>query len=446
LKIGVVSLGCPKNLVDSEVMMGLIKERKWSITNDPAEADLLIVNTCAFITSAKEESINTILQMAEYKTKGSCQKLLVTGCLGQRYADDLFQDIPEIDAIIGTECYNEIAQIIDRVLKNERFIYVTPPKKYSQPTARVLATPKYTAYLKIAEGCNNCCSFCAIPLIRGPYRSRPYEEIMAEAKSLAKSGVKELIVVAQDTTQYGRDLYGKLRLAELLKELNAIKELKWIRILYCYPESFSDELIDTMAQCEKVCHYVDLPLQHASDTLLASMRRRNTRTEVEELLAKIRKRVPNVCLRTTFIVGFPGETDEQFKELLDFTKKIRFNCAGVFTYSQEEGTRAGKMPNQIPEEVKQARYDELMAEQAKISEEINQAREGSVVEVLIEGFDDEDPTLAFGRSTWEAPDIDGRIFVENAQSLKVGDFVKVKLNQGFTYEVVGELVQGAHKK
>jgi len=446
LKIGVVSLGCPKNLVDSEVMLGLIKARKWTITNEPDKADLLIVNTCAFITSAKEESINTILQMAEYKTSGSCKKLLVTGCLGQRYAQDLFDDIPEIDAIIGTECYGEIGQVIDRVLKNERFIYVTPPRKYTQPTDRVLTTPHYTAYLKIAEGCNNCCSFCAIPLIRGPYRSRPYEECVAEAKKLAKQGVRELIVVAQDTTQYGKDLYGKLRLAELLRELNAIDELKWIRILYCYPESFSDELIDVMAQCEKVCPYVDLPLQHASDTLLASMRRRNTTAEVEALIKKIRAKVPHVCLRTTFIVGFPGETDAQFQELMTFTEKMKFNCAGVFTYSQEEGTRAGKMPNQIPEEVKQTRYHELMALQAKISEEINQAREGSVEEVLIEGFDDEDATLAFGRSRWEAPDIDGRIFVENAAGLKPGDFVKVKLNQGFTYEVVGELVQGANKK
>ena len=446
LVVGSVSLGCPKNLVDTEVMLGLIKERNWSITNDPSMADVLIINTCAFITSAKEESINMILQMAAYKETGVCRKLIVTGCLGQRYAKDLFKEIPEIDAIIGTECYNEIGQIIDRVLKGERFIYVTPPRKYTQPTERVLTTPKYTAYLKIAEGCNNCCSFCAIPLIRGPYRSRPYEEVVAEAKSLAKKGVKELIVVAQDTTQFGKDLYGKLRLAELLQELDNIAGLKWIRVLYCYPESFSDELIAAMAQCHKVCHYVDLPLQHASDTLLASMRRKNTTEEVENLIAKIREKVPNVCLRTTFIVGFPGETQEQFQELLAFTKRMKFNCAGVFTYSQEEGTRAGKMPNQIPEEVKQARYHELMALQAHISEEINQIREGSVVEVLVEGFDEEDSTLAFGRSTWEAPDIDGRIFIENAKGLKPGDFVQVKLSQGFTYEVVGEIVRRSKEK
>lgn len=445
MKIGVVSLGCPKNLVDSEVMLGLIKEKNWTITNDPGEADLIIVNTCGFIESAKEESINTILQMAEFKQTGPCQKVLVTGCLGQRYAKELFQDLPEIDGIIGTECYNEIGEVIDRVLTGERFIYVEPPKKYSQPTKRVLTTPKTMAYLKIAEGCNNYCSFCAIPLIRGPYRSRPYEEIIAEAKQLIADGVKEIIVVAQDTTQYGKDLYKKLRLAELLKELNAMEGLKWIRIMYSYPESFSDELIEAYATCEKVCPYVDIPLQHASDTLLKSMRRRDTRAEVEALIAKIRARIPHICIRTTFIVGFPGETEEQFEELMDFTEKMSFNCAGVFTYSKEEGTKAAQMDNQVPEEIAQDRFHRLMALQAQISEEINQAREGETVEVVIEGFDEENPALAFGRSMLEAPDIDGTIFVEKAEGLKVGDYVKVQLNQGFTYEVVGELVGGPEK-
>lgn len=445
VKIGVVSLGCPKNLVDSEVMLGLIQDRQWTITNEPSSADIIIVNTCGFIESAKEESINTILQMAEYKKTGTCKKILVTGCLGQRYAKELFADMDEIDAIMGTECYSEIGTVIDRMLTGERFIYVTPPKKYTQKTSRVLTTPQHFAYLKIAEGCNNCCSFCAIPLIRGPFRSRPYEEIMAEAKELVARGVKEIIVVAQDTTQYGRDLYGKLRLAELLKELNSLAGLKWIRVMYSYPESFSDELIEAYAQCEKVCHYVDLPLQHASDTLLASMRRRDTRAEVEALIAKIRTRIPDICIRTTFIVGFPGETEEQFAELMDFTAKMKFNCAGVFTYSKEEGTRAAQMDNQIPEEVMQERYHKLMALQAQISEEINQSREETTVEVVIEGFDEENPDLAFGRSSLEAPDVDGTLFVEKAAGLKIGDFVQVKLNQGFTYEVVGELVGGPEK-
>ena len=422
-------------------MMGLIKERHWTITNDPTNADVIIVNTCGFIESAKTESINAILQMAEYKKEDPHRKLIVTGCLGQRYAKDLFDEMPEVDAIIGTECYNLIGDVIDRVVSGERFTLLKPPQKYTQKTKRVLTTPKYTAYIKIAEGCNNRCSYCAIPQIRGPYRSRPYEEIIAEAKELAAQGVKEIILVAQDTTQYGRDLYHKLRLSELLRDLNTIPELKWIRVLYCYPDSFTDELIETMATCDKVCHYVDLPLQHASNSLLKTMRRRDTREQVEELLAKLRKRIPDICLRTTFIVGFPGETEEQFHELLDFVEKERFQCAGVFTYSQEEGTEAGEMPNQIPEEVKQDRYHTLMALQAKISEEIQQEREGRVLDVLIEGKDEEDPNLAVGRSYAEAPDIDGKIYVEQAANLQSGDMVKVEISQGFTYEAVGQIVK-----
>lgn len=441
LVIGTVSLGCPKNLVDSEIMLGLIRDNHWEISNDPGKAQIIIVNTCAFIESAKEESINTILQMAEYKKTGSCEKLIVTGCLGQRYAEDLFRDMPEVDAIIGTECYDKIGEVIERVLKNERFILVEPPKKYTQKVQRVLTTPKYFSYLKIAEGCNNRCSYCAIPLIRGPYRSRPYEEVMAEARDLVKQGVRELIVVAQDTTKYGVDLYGKYKLADLLRGLNALPELKWIRVLYCYPDSFTDDLIKAFAECEKVCKYVDLPLQHASNSLLKTMRRFDTREDAEQLLAKLRKAIPNLCVRSTFIVGFPGETKEQFEELKDFMAKAKFNCAGVFTYSQEEGTEAGIMPNQIPEETKQERYHELMSLQALISEENEQAREGKTIEVVVEGFDSEDATIAIGRSTWEAPDIDGKIYIENGTGLQVGDFVKVKISQGFTYEAVGEQVK-----
>ena len=441
LVIGTVSLGCPKNLVDSEIMLGLIRDNQWEISNDPSKAQIIIVNTCAFIESAKEESINTILQMAEYKKTGKCEKLIVTGCLGQRYAEDLFRDMPEVDAIIGTECYDKIGEVIERVLKNERFILVEPPKKYTQKVHRVLTTPKYFSYLKIAEGCNNRCSYCAIPLIRGPYRSRPYEEVLAEAKDLAKQGVKELIVVAQDTTKYGVDLYGKYKLADLLRDLNAIPELKWIRVLYCYPDSFTDDLVKAFTECEKVCKYVDLPLQHASNSLLKTMRRFDTREDAEKLLAKLRKAIPNLCVRSTFIVGFPGETQEQFNELKDFMEKAKFNCAGVFTYSQEDGTEAGAMTNQIPEDVKQERYHELMSVQALISEENEKAREGSIVEAVVEGFDSEDPTIAIGRSTWEAPDIDGKIYIENGTGLKIGSFIKVKISQGFTYEAVGEQVK-----
>ncbi len=427
--------------MDSEIMLGLIKINAWSITNNTAEADIIIINTCGFIASAKEESINTILQMAEYKKSGSCKYLLVTGCLGQRYADELFNDLPEVDAIIGTECYDSIATVIMRVIKGERFILVAPPKEYTQKTTRVLTTPKHFAYLKIAEGCDNCCSYCAIPKIRGPYRSRPYEEILQEAQSLVAQGVREIILVAQDTTRYGEEKYGSLRLPELLSDLNKIKQLKWIRVLYCYPQYFTEELIDAIAECEKVCKYIDIPLQHASDSLLYSMNRYDTRAKVEQLLAHLRNRIPNICLRTTFIVGFPGETREQFNELKDFVVKEKFNCAGVFTYSQEEGTLAGIMENQIPEAIKSERYHELMALQAEISEEIQQNREGEIFEVVIEDFDTENPEPAIGRSSWEAPDIDGKVFVENAGELHIGDFIKVKILQGFTYEVVGEPVK-----
>lgn len=295
--------------------------------------------------------------------------------------------------------------------------------------------------MKIAEGCSNHCSYCAIPKIRGPYRSRPYEEIVEEVKSLVQQGTREVILVAQDTTQYGIDLYHKLRLSELLRDLNEIPALTWIRILYCYPESFSDELIETMAQCKKVCHYVDLPLQHASNSLLKTMRRRDTREQVEMLLAKLRNRMPDICLRTTFIVGFPGETEAQFEELLDFAQKEHFQCAGVFTYSQEEETEAGAMKNQIDEATKQERYHRLMALQAKISEEIQQEREGKVLTVLVEGHDEKNPDLAVARSYAEAPDIDGKIFIEGAKGLRVGDFVNVQIDQGFTYEAVSHLVK-----
>ena len=447
MKIGVVSLGCPKNLVDSETMLGLIHEEKYEITNDPSEAEIIIVNTCGFIESAKEESINTILQMAEYKKSGSCKYIIVTGCLSQRYAEELFSELPEADAIAGVEVYDEIGSIIKRVMNGERFIMLERSKPdviYTSKETflpRILTTPSYTAYLKIAEGCDNCCSYCAIPKIRGPYRSKPMEQVLKEAKALADNGVKELIVVAQDTTRYGEDLPGgKLLLADLLKELNKIESLKWIRVMYCYPNNFTDELIETFASLDKVCKYVDLPLQHASNRLLASMNRYDTREEVETLLAKLRKRIPGIVIRTTFIVGFPGETDADFEELKEFVEQQRFENAGVFAYSQEEGTVAGAMPNQIPDEIKQERYHELMALQAQISEEIHKNTEGQTLEVLVEGIEEDGSGLHYGRSYREAPDIDGLVFIENPGDIKPGCFVKVNILQGFTYESVGERI------
>ena len=437
MKIGMVSLGCPKNLVDSEVMLGLIREKQLEITNDPAEADLIIVNTCGFIESAKEESINTVLQMAEYKQNGSCKYLVMTGCLGQRYADELFESMPEVDAIVGTDSFTDIGWVIDQVMAGKRLKHLQKleSKNVAMPP-RMLTTPSYMAYLKIAEGCDNCCSYCIIPQLRGPYTSRPYAEVLAEAKALADSGIRELIVVAQDTTRYGEDTTGKLLLPQLLHDLNALEGIEWIRVMYLYPNNFTDELIEAFATLDKVCKYIDIPLQHASDRLLDSMNRFDTREQVETLLNKLRTRIPDITIRTTFIVGFPGETEEDFEELKDFVEKQRFENAGVFQYSQEEGTVAGAMENQIAAEVKENRYHELMALQAGISEEIHQEREDAELDVLVEGFDEDN--LAYGRSTHEAPDIDGTIFIENAEGLAVGDMVRVRILQGFTYEMVGE--------
>ena len=439
MKIGMVSLGCPKNLVDSEVMLGLIREKQLEITNDPAEADLIIVNTCGFIESAKEESINTVLQMAEYKQNGSCKYLVMTGCLGQRYADELFESMPEVDAIVGTDSFTDIGWVIDQVMAGKRLKHLQKleSKNVAMPS-RMLTTPGYMAYLKIAEGCDNCCSYCIIPQLRGPYTSRPYAEVLAEAKALADSGIKELIVVAQDTTRYGEDTTGKLLLPQLLHDLNALEGIEWIRVMYLYPNNFTDELIEAFATLDKVCKYIDIPLQHASDRLLDSMNRFDTREQVETLLNKLRTRIPGITIRTTFIVGFPGETEEDFEELKDFVEKQRFENAGVFQYSQEEGTVAGAMENQIAAEVKENRYHELMALQAGISEEIHQEREDAELDVLVEGFDEDN--LAYGRSTHEAPDIDGTIFIENAEGLVVGDMVRVRILQGFTYEMVAEKV------
>ena len=439
MKIGMVSLGCPKNLVDSEVMLGLIREKQLEITNDPAEADLIIVNTCGFIESAKEESINTVLQMAEYKQNGSCKYLVMTGCLGQRYADELFESMPEVDAIVGTDCFTDIGWVIDQVMAGKRLKHLEKleSKNVALPP-RMLTTPSYMAYLKIAEGCDNCCSYCIIPQLRGPYTSRPFAEVLAEAKALADSGIKELIVVAQDTTRYGEDTTGKLLLPQLLRDLNALEGIQWIRVMYLYPNNFTDELIEAFATLDKVCKYIDIPLQHASDRLLDSMNRFDTREQVETLLNKLRTRIPGITIRTTFIVGFPGETEEDFEELKDFVEKQRFENAGVFQYSQEEGTVAGEMENQIAPEIKENRYHELMALQAGISEEIHQEREDAELDVLVEGFDED--KLAYGRSTHEAPDIDGTIFIENAEGLAVGDMVRVRILQGFTYEMVGERI------
>lgn len=439
MKAGFISLGCAKNLVDTEVMLGILKEHGIELTTDPADADILLVNTCAFIQSAKEESITTVLDMADYKESGRCRSLIVAGCLGQRYQQELLDELPEVDAILGVGAWNRVMEAVEETLKGRRLVINgSEDIIYDAKTPRIATTPEYTAYVKIAEGCNNHCAFCAIPLIRGAYRSRKVEDICEEARRLAERGVKEINLIAQDTTNYGHDLYGKPSLARLLKELARIKELRWIRVLYCYPKFFTEELLETIAVEPKICKYVDLPLQHAHDAVLKRMRRPDTRADTEALLRRIRERIPEVSIRTTFLVGFPGETEEEFRALRDFLVEQRFDKVGIFTYSREEGTPAYDMPDQVPEEVMQERYHELMSLQSRISEERNRELEGKELDVLIEGRDEEQEHISGGRSYREAPEVDGQVYVEGDSDSKPGDLVRVKVLQGFTYDVVGE--------
>lgn len=440
LKAGFISLGCAKNLVDTEVMLGLMADRQIAITDDPREADILIVNTCSFIDAAKEESIATILQTAEYKREGRCRGLIVAGCLGQRYRQELLDELPEVDAVIGTGSWHRILEVIDAVLAGRRLVLTDEPEAiYGDTTPRLLTTPVYSSYVKVADGCSNHCSYCVIPLVRGKFRSRPVESVVAEVRRLVAQGAKEINLIAQDTTSYGRDLYGSPRLADLLRQLVTIDGLVWIRLLYCYPRYLTDEVIGLIASEPKICKYIDLPLQHADDAILRAMHRTDSRADIERLLAKIRAAIPGVAIRTTFIVGFPGETAEQFASLREFTVSQRFDHVGVFVYSREDDTVAGRLPEQVDDEVKQERYHELMAQQAKISEERNTALEGAELTVLVERVEeDERGLVACGRSYREAPDVDGRVYVENAAAVRPGDMLRVKVLQGFAYDVVAE--------
>ena len=444
MKAGFVSLGCSKNLVDTEMMLGILREHGIELTPEPAEADILIVNTCAFIESAKEESITTILNMAEYKESGRCRSLIVAGCLGQRYGQELLDDMPEADAIIGTGAWNRIMEAVEESLKGHRVVIAGEDKLlYDEHTPRITTTPAYTAYVKIAEGCNNRCAFCAIPYIRGAYRSRPIEDIRDEVANLAARGVKEIILIAQDTTEYGRDLYGEPQLAKLLRTLCTVEGVHWIRTLYSYPTYFSDEHIETIASEPKLVKYVDLPMQHAHDEVLRRMHRPDTQASMRALIEKLRTRIPGVTIRSTFIVGFPGETDAQYQTLRNFLEEMRLDKVGVFTYSREEGTPAYDMPNQVPEDVMQERYHDLMSLQCKISEELNHELEGRELEVLVEGRDEEQANIAVGRSYREAPDVDGQVYIEGDTDSQIGDLVRVRVLQGFTYDVVGERVEEA---
>ena len=435
-----MSLGCAKNLVDTEVMLGIMQERGIELTANPGDADILIVNTCAFILSAKEESITTILNLAEYKQSGRCRALIVAGCLGQLYKRELLEEMPEVDAIIGTGAWNRIMEAIAETLSGRRVILIGEREIiYDSKTPRIRTTPTYTAYVKISEGCNNRCSFCSIPLIRGRQISRPIEDIKAEVENLVAQGVKEINLIAQDTTAYGIDLYGKPQLVELLREL-VKSDVHWIRILYTYPRRFTDELIELIANEPKICKYVDLPLQHASNKILKSMNRPDTRESIEALLKKLRAKIPGVVIRSTFIVGFPGETEEDFGELKNFLQEQRLDKVGIFTYSQEENTPAYDFPDQILEYVMQERYHDLMSMQSLISQELNEELEGRELEVLIEGRDEEVSQVVAGRSYRDAPEVDGLIYIENDGRSKAGDLVRVKVLAGFVYDIAAERI------
>lgn len=442
-KLGYVSLGCAKNLVDTEIMLGALKDNGYEITETLDEAEIIIVNTCTFIEKAKQESINTILQMSEYKQFGNCRGLIVAGCLSQQYQEELFAEIPEIDALIGTGSWNRIMEAIEAINDGKRIcIMDSITNIYNERMPRMQTTPTYSAYVKIAEGCDNGCTFCIIPKVRGAYRSRTIESIVEEVERLAVMGVKEINLIAQDTTSYGSDLNnGKPMLADLLKVLVKVDGIEWYRLLYLYPKYFTDELLDLIVAEPKICNYIDLPLQHINDDILRRMNRKDRKADIVTLLQKVRSKASHVTLRTSLIVGFPGETDEQFEELCEFVKEVRFDNMGVFTYSQEDGTPAGAMADQVPEEVKEERYHALMAIQAAISEENNRDLEGTEHEAIIEEIseDEHGHLLAKGRLETQAPDVDGNMYIEDCEGLEVGQIVPVTVAQGFAYDVVAEV-------
>lgn len=452
-----VSLGCDKNLVDSEKMLGLLNEAGYRVAQEESEADAIVVNTCCFIHDAKEESVETILEMAEWKKKGRLKALIVTGCMAQRYQDEIQQEIPEVDAVIGTTGYTEIVPILDEILaeaeasqeeaaveepKEKSFVNCCPSIDLlpaSLADKRVVTTGGYTAYLKIAEGCNKRCTYCIIPYIRGHYRSFPMEDLLEEARKLAEGGVKELILIAQETTVYGMDCYGRKALPELLTKLCEIEGIEWIRILYCYPEEITDELIAVMKKEKKICHYLDIPIQHSEDTILKRMGRRTNRAELASLVEKLRKEIPDIVLRTTLITGFPGETEEEFKNMVDFVDSMEFDRLGVFPYSAEEGTKAAEMDGQITEEVKESRRDEIMALQQEISADKAASRIDDEMSVLIEGYLYEDD-IYIGRTYMDAPKVDGNVFVRAEEELISGDIVPVRITGANEYDLMGDVI------
>ena len=432
MKIFIETLGCPKNFNDTQVAKGFLADANHEIAQTPEEADVIMINTCGFINDAKKESIERIFDFCEYKAAG--KKIVVSGCLAKRYADELFEEMPEVDCFIGVNEYEQLPEILENLDKRQKvvtecFADVLPRME------RKLDDNPFSSTLKIAEGCNNRCAYCVIPSIRGEYRSKKIEDILDEAQELAEAGCKELILIAQDVTNYGIDLYGQYKLPELLRQLCRIDGIEWIRLMYCYEDRITDELIDVMASEPKICKYIDIPIQHASDAVLKAMRRRSTEASIENTIERLRKKIPDIHIRTTFIVGFPGETDEDYEKLYDFVDRMRFARLGVFAYSQEENTPAGEMENQIDEDVKEERLDGIMRRQLDISLELNKEKIGQTLEVLVEEQDEDGSWL--GRSRYDAPEIDNSVIFTSNRSLKPGDIVSVRINDAFDYDLVG---------
>lgn len=439
IKVGMVSLGCSKNLVDSERMLFKLRKSGYQLVTEPGLADVAVVNTCGFIQSAKEEAIETILELAALKADGMLKKIIITGCLTERYKEEAAELFPEADAVIGIGCNKDIVDILNEVLADQRVVKF-PPKLEAELTGeRIISTLPFFSYLKIAEGCSNCCTYCAIPMIRGKYRSVPMEDVLAEARQLAKNGVTELVVIAQDTSRYGEDLYGISKLPELLRELCKIDGLKWIRTLYCYPERITDELLDVIASEEKLVKYMEIPIQHCDGDILSRMNRWGDEEKLEALFAHIREKVPGVILRTTLITGFPGETVEQFNDLAEFIQRVRFDRLGCFPYSAEEGTKAAEFPDQIEPEDAAHRADIIMEQQLEISSSNNQKLMNSELEAVVEGFD-RFGECWFGRTQNDAPDIDGKVFFTSEKPLKIGDYVKIKITDTLDYDLIGEVI------
>lgn len=434
-----VSLGCSKNLVDSERMLYKLKKHGYKLVTEPGLADIAVVNTCGFIQSAKEEAIETILELGKLKEDGTLRKIVITGCLTERYREEAAELFPEADAVIGIGNNKDIVDVLDHVLANERYINFAPKLEAELTGERIISTLPFFSYLKIAEGCSNCCAYCAIPQIRGKFRSVPMEDVLSEARTLAENGVTELVVIAQDTSRYGEDLYGESKLPELLRELCKIDGLRWIRTLYCYPEKITDELLETIASEEKLVKYLEIPIQHCDGALLKSMNRWGSEEELENLFAHIREKIPNVVLRTTLITGFPGETEEQFNALAEFVQRVRFDRLGCFAYSREDGTKAADFPNQVDEETASHRADIIMEQQLLISCEKNQELLDAELDAVVEGFD-RFGECWFGRTMLDAPDIDGKVFFTSEKPLEIGRYVRIRVTDTLDYDLIGEVI------